>query len=264
MAYHRDCVIRNCVVDGRIVYGSAVPVPIASISYAGGVVTVTTKAPHLLTSPGNVIISGVTVNGRNGDNVFNGVFAVESLDPVDPSHKFTFLHTTEDTPDPSNGWVGGGVSSHRTNICKLEKVDEDDPDDRRFRIETGEPHFRTTNNNVRIYGILKPKPGFPGEFIPSTAFNGTFEVDAYDPLFPKKLQSTLLSEPDVEHLDDLVLAGAFANVGHQALSAGGGFGTVVEGNRIYHCSTGGPYHDTYSSGDLIVRNNYYHDVIAGP
>jgi hypothetical protein len=265
-SYHRDCVIRNCLVDGRIVYGSAVPVPIASISYAGGVVSVTTKAPHLLTCPGNVIISGVTVNGGYGDNLFNGVFAIESLDPVDPSHKFTFLHTTGETPDPSNGWVGGGVSSHRTNICTLEKVDEDNPDDWRFKITTGEPHFRTTNNNVRIYGILKPDPLDPAKLIPSTAFNGTFAVDAYNPKYPEELQFTLLSapDPDLESLDDLDLTGAFANVGHQALSAGGGFGTVVEGNRIYHCSVGGPYHDTYSSGDLIVRNNYYHDVLDGP
>jgi hypothetical protein len=125
---------------------------------------------------------------------------------------------------------------------------------------TGEPHFRTTNNNVRISGVLKR---VDSEIIPSTAFNGSFAVDAYDPSCPKELEFTLLSDPDAQ-VGQLVLGGAFANVGHQALSAGGGFGTVVEGNRIYHCSVGGPYHDTYSSGDLIVRNNYYHDVLDGP
>ena len=54
------------------------------------------------------------------------------------------------------------------------------------------------------------------------------------------------------------------NLGHSALSADGGRGTVVEGNRIYHCQTGGPYHDTYSTRGLTVRNNYYHDVNTGP
>jgi hypothetical protein len=49
-----------------------------------------------------------------------------------------------------------------------------------------------------------------------------------------------------------------------AVSADGGIGAFAEGNRIYNCTVGGPYHDSYSTKDLIVRNNYYYNVIGGP
>jgi len=38
----------------------------------------------------------------------------------------------------------------------------------------------------------------------------------------------------------------------------------LEGNKVFHCLTGGPYHDTWGSKDVTVRNNYHHDVITGP
>src|ERR1041384_3006731 len=50
----------------------------------------------------------------------------------------------------------------------------------------------------------------------------------------------------------------------QALSNDGGTAAVVEGNRIFNCRMGGPYHDTYNTKDLIVRNNHYRAVVVGP
>src|SRR5262249_43275781 len=43
-----------------------------------------------------------------------------------------------------------------------------------------------------------------------------------------------------------------------------GTAAEVQGNRIVRCPFGGPYQDTYSSRDLVVRNNYYCDVVIGP
>jgi hypothetical protein len=59
---------------------------------------------------------------------------------------------------------------------------------------------------------------------------------------------------------------AFGLVGSalQVLSGEGGTEAVLESNRVFHCLTGGPYHDTWASRDVMVRNNYYHDVITGP
>src|SRR6185503_5842086 len=37
----------------------------------------------------------------------------------------------------------------------------------------------------------------------------------------------------------------------------------VEGNRILHVSTGGPYHDTFHSRGGICRENWYQDIFYG-
>lgn len=54
---------------------------------------------------------------------------------------------------------------------------------------------------------------------------------------------------------------------YRAISATGGKGTIVEGNRIYNCKNGGPYYDGAESGlettDLVVRENYYYNVQFG-
>lgn len=38
----------------------------------------------------------------------------------------------------------------------------------------------------------------------------------------------------------------------------------MEGNFISNCTIGGPYADTFSTKDIIVRNNYYRSVLVGP
>lgn len=51
---------------------------------------------------------------------------------------------------------------------------------------------------------------------------------------------------------------------HAFMSADIGTASVVEGNRLLHGATGGPWHDTASTLDLTVRNNFYYDVWSGP
>lgn len=51
---------------------------------------------------------------------------------------------------------------------------------------------------------------------------------------------------------------------HAMMSADCGTGSVVEGNRLLHGATGGPWHDTASTIDLTVRDNFYYDVWTGP
>jgi hypothetical protein len=271
-AYHRGCAIRNCYVNGEIIYGTLIPLPINSISYdaTAHVVTVTTRAPHLLTRPGNVVVRGVTVGG-NPNNLFNGVFEVAS---VESATTFKYELVTTATPDAGNGYVGGGVSSIPVAV---EKITPDDTLDicptlalhdfqvyeDTYILTTREPHGRTRNNNLRVRGVQKPDPVDPTKSIDTTAFNGAFPVDDYIPSRPNEAQYTLLRQPDANN-SELRYGPAFVNMGHQALSADNGTGTVVEGNRVYHCSTGGPFHDTWATKDLIVRNNYYHDVRCGP
>jgi hypothetical protein len=240
-SYHRGCVLRNCYVNLQIIYGTLTPVPIDTISYDGATVTLSTKAPHLLSFPGNVVVRGVTVNNLLG-NLFNGVFAVKE---ILSTTSFSYGLLASGTPDPGIGFIGGGVpTSHAVSIGKIE------PDDaldvcpslalyseeiyavRSYKVTTLDPHFRTSNNNARITGVQKPDPkGPPGSYIDSASFNGSFAVDEYHAERPNEFFYTLLQDPD-EEAGRLQVSGAFVGVGHQGLSAGDhGTAAVAENNR---------------------------------
>lgn len=258
MSYFRGCVIRNCLVNTQIVYGTLVPLPIADITYAAGVVTVTSKAPHLLTKPGNLVIRGVTADDSS-NNPFNGVFEIES---VESPTKVTYKLVTSaalDTGNPNKGFTGGGVFSHSVSIERIDPVAG-----LTFKVTTREPHNRTKINNVLITGVGIKDALDPTIIIPSTTYNGSFAVVDYDPAKPKEIQIALATTPETTDPTQIALGSAFMNGFHIALGGDGGTGTVVEGNRVFHCSNGGPYNDTWSSKDLVIRDNYYHDVLTGP
>src|SRR6185295_17206473 len=78
-----------------------------------------------------------------------------------------------------------------------------------------------------------------------------------------EFQYVLNRDPDASELP-LIYGEAFENGGHQGLSADGGTMIVTEGNAVWHCQAGGPYHDSYGAKDSFIRNNYYFDVLVGP
>ena len=43
-----------------------------------------------------------------------------------------------------------------------------------------------------------------------------------------------------------------------------GTAAIVEGNRFLNATVSGPYHDTWGSKDVIVRNNYFRMIEIGP
>ena len=51
----------------------------------------------------------------------------------------------------------------------------------------------------------------------------------------------------------------------RGIEASGGVGTIVENNRILNCRYGGPYQNgtDIPTKDLIVRGNYYYNVVYG-
>ena len=57
---------------------------------------------------------------------------------------------------------------------------------------------------------------------------------------------------------------AHLDIDFHAFSVDSGTMAVAEGNRVFHCRTGGAYHDTWRTRDLVIRNNYYHNVVNGP
>jgi hypothetical protein len=111
-------------------------------------------------------------------------------------------------------------------------------------LTTATPHFRVEGNNVVVNNVQP------------FGYNGSFKVTHV--LSPYQLQFALSSDP-----------GGATGLGHigvafQAMSADGGTAAIAEGNRIFNTRVGGPYHDTYNTKDLIVRNNHYRNVVSGP
>jgi hypothetical protein len=60
--------------------------------------------------------------------------------------------------------------------------------------------------------------------------------------------------------DDLTVA---PNESSQALGLDSGTANVGEWNRIFNYAIGGPYHDSFSTPDLISRGNYFHNCRNG-
>src|SRR5439155_4961967 len=116
------------------------------------------------------------------------------------------------------------------------------------------PHHRTLANNVAVNNVFVTPFG-GGKAFRSNVFNGTFSIDAI--LSPTRLRYTLLAPADGSNPG----SGA-VGVPFHATGGSGGTGAVVEGNRVYG-ATFGNYNDTGSNKDIIVRNNFFSDVICG-
>jgi len=129
---------------------------------------------------------------------------------------------------------------------------------RQFRVTTVIPHNRSLNNVVKV-GNLTVNGVEPID--PLNTFNGTWPVTSVES--KTALVFTLDKDPVLS--PPYTFSGdMFIGEGHGALSADNGTAAVVEGNRVFHCITGGPWHDTGSTRDLIARKNYYHDIVGGP
>jgi hypothetical protein len=246
------CAIRECYVDARNDYGPVVP--IQSISWTSGIVTVETRGPHRHRKPGNLIVQGVS------NNAFNGVFEIHSVSTLNDTTLQYKL--TADPGTGSGGTVGGRVSS--TAVTVSDPVPGSNPpvpglqpisgQPKRFKLITTEPHYRTTNNSISLGGAWNKSTN---KLIPE--LNGTFSIVDYDPTKPNELVFEVASDPGVSS-SNLTGLNVTAKAGHIALTADNG---IAEGNRVFHCAGGGPYHDFWSVRSIVARENYYQDVSWG-
>jgi hypothetical protein len=254
------CAIRECYIDARNDYGPITQ--IQSITYAADddppesmdpawIVTVTTKSAHGHTKPGNVIVSGVTV-GAGGDYspVYNGVFEIHAVDTQD-GKVLQYRVPTNPGASGAGGAIGGRVSSNDVTVESVATTGTS----MEYKLTTREPHGRTRNNTISVNYVRRTDNS---QF--SDELNGTFPIVKYDPAKPLELtyRTTLVANPAPGPSSSI---GAFARTGHGAITVDNG---VSEGNRVFHCGSGGPFHDTWSVRSIVARDNYYQDVLAGP
>jgi hypothetical protein len=247
------CAIRECYVDARNDYGPVVPID--TIEYQSGppsIVEVVTRGPHRHVKPGNLIVQGVS------NNAFNGIFEIHKVvDAITLQYKVAASPGTG-----SGGTIGGRVSS--TAVTVSDPVPGSNPplpglqpitgQPKRFKLITTEPLHRTTNNNISLAGAWNKATN---KLIPE--LNGTFPIVDYDPTKPNEVVFEVASDPGVSS-SNLTGLNLTAKVGHIALTTDNG---IAEGNRIFHCAGGGPYHDFWSVRSIVARENYYQDVSWG-
>jgi hypothetical protein len=231
--YHRASVVRNCLIDCDYQIN---PVAISQIAYSGTTATVTTLLPHGRAVDDWVRIEGALVNGSL-DNPYNGSFKITSA--TSTTFQYTMVATPAAVP-AGDMWVDR-FSSHyvpNTNLAKSGSGPYT------VTVTTLTPHNRVPGNSVLM------KNATPA------AYNGSFRVS--EVLGPKQFRYSIPSDPGTP------TAWGFIGAPFQGISNDAGSEAVVEGNRIFNTRIGGPYHDTGSTKDAIVRNNCYRNVVTGP
>lgn len=265
-AFQRGAVIRNCLVNCEFQLN---PVEIVSITQpdVGGVSTVTARAPHGLSANDWFRVNGVILAGAL-DNAYVGSYQVLAI--VNPT---TFTYKPLDGGSPpmhppdagSTMWVGRFPSHFRAvnNVS----VAQTGPSEWTVTVTTATAHFLAPSD------LVNPANVVPGSVIPVWIYDsGTGQQwigSGNGKADPRKVtavpsrttfQYTLGFNPGA-YTGDYTLC--WIGVKFQAVSVGSR-AAVIEGNQIWNCHYGGPYKDTYSGGDLVVRKNHYRSVVTGP
>ena len=256
--WHKGCSIRNCYVDDSYSFGKRVS--ISQLSFTGNnpmTLTLTTAVRHGYTKPGNAVLSGICVQG-GGSNPFNGVFAIANA--TEYQIVLQVPNTNGLTPIwSSNSRIGDTVPSKGIQVKVYTLIHVGEVGDLLYELETEVPHNRSINNKLRIGGVHVNNAGIVSY---SISFNGLFEVVEVVSLTKLRFKLNNATDKDwpIVYVEGQTLHPIFIDNPSLALSADAGTAAVVEGNRVYSCEVGGPYHDTFSSGDLTARDNYYWDV----
>src|SRR5207244_87160 len=110
VAWHRGCVVRNCVVNGELLEN---PIDIESISVSGTTATITTKTAHGRDNDAWIVISGAFEAGQPSPN-FNGSFKIQR---VNDTQLTLTLRSPGPTSPPSGAMSIGRLSS--TDLLRL-------------------------------------------------------------------------------------------------------------------------------------------------
>jgi hypothetical protein len=238
MAYHRACVIRNCFVNCEY---ATDPVAIDSIVIeAAQTAKATTRGPHGRKAYDWIVVSGAVEveNGKQSQSRhFNGSFKVTSTEGSDIL-RFQYHLDQGEATAPAGTMFLDRYSSHEVRVSL---TNENLGSLYRVTVESFTPHNRKPGDSILLFGNT----------------NGGNRFEVVEVLDPYRFTFETSDTPP---------SGGTISIGpfFQAISADAGTAAVVAGNRVLHCRTGGPYHDTYSTRDVLARENFYHDVFSGP
>lgn len=148
-----------------------------------------------------------------------------------------------------------GISSH-VNIVNQLTHDSDDGDV--ATMTTRSPHNHQVGDLIRVWGAKERDPQ-TGDIFPSEKYNSpvscAFEVIEWVSAY--QLKYRMVGTP-VSAAEGAI----FSGVNFQAYAADGGAAAVIEGNYARQVSKG-VFHDSNSSRELIVRDNFFTDLAYG-
>jgi hypothetical protein len=252
-AFHRACAVRNCYINCEYVDN---PVALAGITFSGMTATLTTKSPHNRFPGQWLIVSGALENGVPSTN-YNGSFQITAV--LSPT-QLQFTTPAIPTCQPTGEMYIGRFSSQ--NIAFDNHDWAHNPPltragsgpDYTLTLTTLTPHNRVPGNNVCLTNVTG------GALVNGASiFNGSFLVTQV--LSPTQLQFKLTSAADPGQPDHSQ-PNAFIGIYYQALGIDVGQGGIAEGNRVYNCRVA-LYHDSWSTKDSWMRNNYCYAVVLG-
>ena len=269
-------VVRGCFIDCDYQYSPADVSSIVETPPNSGILVVTSRKAHNLSAADWFRMSGVQVaSGTNQfDNVYNGSFKVEAS-PAPTAFTFVYKVPPAAPPGPlptplasSLIWVGRWPS-HRVAVTQVYVTKPNRGVNKwvlavitatpHFLVEiekTGGPYSRASR--VILEGLSRPDG--------SIAIN----VNGH-PLWltkwvsNKQFETETTVDPSPGNTAPYYLGASTAALGvvFQGVTVGG-LAAVMEKNQIRNCNKGGVYHDTFTSGDFVCRDNFYSGVNAGP
>ncbi|HEY9171492.1 MAG TPA: hypothetical protein VI136_04325 [Verrucomicrobiae bacterium] len=239
MVYARGCAIRRCVVDCE--YRDR-PVPVAQITYVGTTAEVTTRLPHGRSVNDWVRIAGAAVNGSQA-NPFNGSFRITTASTA------TFQYTMASVPgaNPQGDMWVGKWPSHYARISQIDPPQQTGANEWTVTVTTQTPHFRVPGNNVSMRTASEHEGKYQGMFTVTEVPSAT------------QFRYILSSNPGDPPSSGYI---GYIGVKFQALTADGGTAAVIEGNQVRNCVEA-VYHDSWSTKELIIRNNHFRAVVIG-
>jgi hypothetical protein len=268
----RGCTLRRNFVNSSIAYGPMRSVASVDFNATTRVATLTTRSPHGLKVPGNVSVQGITISGM-ATNGLNGVFAIKQVVSDTVLTYEAYSPQTGDPALPSSGSyaqtiaiIGAPVSFHPLVVSSIQKV-AGQTDTFLVTTNTDIPHNRTANNIVTLGGVWIKITNGQDQYLepgnPANKFNQTFQIESVVARRQFRIvvtgQTFGSNYSCLGRYDAMVMGLA----PHCAMTVCNGTGAVVEGNRIFHCFTGGPWNDTGNTPDCTAFNNFYHDIAIG-
>ncbi|HAM71141.1 MAG TPA: hypothetical protein DCM86_05815, partial [Verrucomicrobiales bacterium] len=200
--------------------------------------------------------SGAWVGGVS-DNGYNGSFPVDSVDGVDPG-KFYYKPNNPvpaAAPDAGSDMSVGRWPSHYIAVdpnLAVGVTATGGPTDWTVTVQTATAHYLKPGDWVNLY--VPVASGGP------SPYTGRWMISATGTDRKVFTFRYLGSNPGVPYW----LGSAFVGVPYQGTGIDGGRDAVMEGCLILNTRVGGPYHDTYASKSISVRNNRYRGVVTGP
>ncbi len=257
-AFHKGCVVRNCLIDCKYVSNEVAISSIHITDTTGKIATVTTKTPHGLSGTPWIVISGA-LEASQPSTHFNGAFQVDTnpIGPTGLTFTIKYYDTTSPTTavDPTGDMSLGRAPSQR---IALQPVSFDTPSGL-LTVTTKTPHYLVPGQKVVFTNVAGSGAG--------NLNNPTNPLSVYDlggssaPYNPLQFRIQMSNPGSVD------VSNAWIGVDFYGIAAGGGRGVIVEGNRIlnttfglfraYDNSASGTYRDSLSSKDMVVRDNYF-------